>query len=116
MSLRLTSPALLIVSAAALLAACEGYSGKDGRAIESATESYNRAGTAQREDLVRRVQAAMRADPRLGGNILVESPSSGLIRLSGLPAGGTPVIGLALDTARRVPGVREVENRLAPSY
>ena len=84
-----------------------------GRTPEEATDAYNRAGTAQREDLVRRVQAAFRADPRLGTSILVESPSSGVIRLSGAPAGGQPAFGLAIDTARRVPGVRDIENRLA---
>ena len=84
-----------------------------GRTPEQATEDYNRAGTYQREDLVRRVQAAFRADRRLGTSILVESPSSGVIRLSGTPIAGQPAFGLAIDTARRVPGVREVENRLA---
>ena len=84
-----------------------------GRTPEQATEDYNRAGTYQREDLVRRVQAAFRADRRLGTSILVESPSTGVIRLSGTPIAGQPAFGLAIDTARRVPGVREVENRLA---
>ena len=84
-----------------------------GRTPEQATEDYNRAASAQREDMVRRVQAAFRADRRLGTSIVVESPSTGVIRLSGAPAGGQPAFGLAIDTARRVPGVREVENRLA---
>lgn len=84
-----------------------------GRTPQEATEDYNRAAGAQREDIVRRVQAALRADRRLGTSIVVESPSTGVIRLSGAPAGGQPAFGLAIDTARRVPGVREVENRLA---
>lgn len=84
-----------------------------GRTPQSATDAYNRAAGAEREDIVRRVQAALRADRRLGTSIIVESPSTGVIRLSGAPAGGQPAFGLAVDTARRVPGVREVESRLA---
>jgi hypothetical protein len=84
-----------------------------GRTPQDATDAYNRAAGAEREAIVRRVQDAMRADRRLGTSILVESPSTGVIRLSGAPAGGQPAFGLAIDTARRVPGVREVENRLA---
>ena len=83
------------------------------RSPQEATDAYNRAGTYQREDLIRRVQDAMRADRRLGTSILVESTGPGMIRLSGVPIAGEPAIGLAIDTARRVPGVREVENRMA---
>ena len=84
-----------------------------GRAPQDTMDTYNRAASAEREATVRRVQDALRADRRLGTSILVESPSPGVIRLSGAPLGGQPAFGLAIDTARRVPGVREVENRLA---
>ena len=93
------------------------YRDRDGdrraQQIERSAEQYNRNSANYRQDMVRRVQAAFRADPRLGTSILVESPANGVIRLSGAPAGGQAAFGLALDTARRVPGVREIENRLA---
>lgn len=109
----------LLVSAAAALSACGGhfghggYGGYGGRDAAAESIEYNRAAREQREHLAERVRQAFRADPRLGTSVVVESPADGVIRLSGAPVGGMNFAQLAVDTARRVPGVREIENRLA---
>jgi hypothetical protein len=84
-----------------------------GRDAADDLRRRNEASQQYREQLRDRVRAAMIADRRLGPSIVVDVREDGTVALSGMAAGGIQAHGLAVDTARRVPGVRNVINGLS---
>ena len=119
------SRALPWAAALALLAGCQGGTPwgatpqqipipevrlPDLSAVPAHVEASTTAG-AQR--LAERVRAALLAQPSLGGTAWqVDGLEGGLIVLGGAPANPAQRQ-LALQTARQVPGVREVVDRMA---
>lgn len=115
--------ALLGALAAALLAGCSGGTpwGATPQRLEvplpdltRATQQFDGASgsTAGAQRVAERVRAALAAEPQLAGQpIGVEGLEGGLIVLSG-NVRSAAARQRALDTAQRVPGVREVVDRM----
>lgn len=112
-----TRTRLLNVPALALgltvLAGCAG-SGYDWNAPREGPMSNREAARqAQEQNIIDRVMAALRADPRVGvQGLTVHSQGDGVIVIGGTPANGTAGRDLALRIARGVGGVRRVVNNM----
>lgn len=81
--------------------------------IENIPAVLDAGTTAGAQRLVERVRAKLASEPRLASsNLGVEGIEGGVIVLSGSPPSSTER-NLALQTARQVPGVRDVVDRMA---
>ncbi len=117
------APTSLALAACALLAACSGGTpwGATPQNLPVTLPDLSRAGqvvdgasgsTAGALRVAERVHQALEADPQLAGQGLsVEGLEGGLIVLGG-PVRGTGDRQRAIDTARRVPGVSQVVDRM----
>lgn len=107
-------------SAAALLAGCTGGTpwGATPQSIrlpriENIPATMEAGTTAGAQRLAERVRAALNSEPRLAGsNLQVEGFEGGVIILSGAPTSSAERE-LALQTARQIPGVRDVVDRMS---
>lgn len=80
--------------------------------IENIPATIEAGTTAGAQRLAERVRAALNSEPRLAGsNLQVEGFEGGVIILSGAPTSSAERE-LALQTARQIPGVRDVVDRM----
>ena len=113
----------IAIATCTLLAACSGGTpwGATPQSLDMSLPELRRAGqvadgasgsTAGALRVAQRVQQALTADPQLAGQGLsVEGLEGGLIVLGG-PVRSTGDRQRAIDTARRVPGVSQVVDRM----
>lgn len=81
--------------------------------IENIPATMEAGTTAGAQRLAERVRAALNAEPRLAGSTLqVEGFEGGVIILSGAPPSAAERE-LAVQTARQIPGVRDVVDRMS---
>ncbi|MEZ5607811.1 MAG: BON domain-containing protein [Burkholderiaceae bacterium] len=117
------APRALTVAACALLAACSGGTpwGATPQSLNVPVPNLTRAGqvadgasgsTAGALRVAERVHQALAADPQLAGQgLTVEGLEGGLVVLGG-PVRSTGDRQRAIDTARQVPGVSQVVDRM----
>ena len=102
-----------VVAGLAVLTGCAGGGYGWDAPREGPMSTREAARQAHEQNIVDRVMAALRADPRVGAQgLTVHSQGDGVIVINGTPANGIAGRDLALRIAKGVWGVREVVNNM----